>query len=535
MSRVAHRVHQHRRRGAAVVGVLLAALAVLLVTAVVQQAPSTGAGTTGDASVFGGGPVGAPPVPRPGPGPAVAYTGPRGVIAGPALLRAWARGRGARVIAVTFLLDGRPVGTDTTPPYRMNIAGLPSGPHQVSAEAVDWLGRRNRSAAVPVRLAPPAARIVTGPGAGFSRAAAALARGHVSVRLQPGHYVTRTLRLGPGARLIGSGPETVLAARYGVWSLLTTEGRHIQVSDLTLDGAGQAGRGVAVGDGSFDVRLQRLRISGVRENGVEVWGVHGDISIQDSVIDGGGAGGAGVYDLGSDRSHDVSVVRSRVSGFRAYGIDFAQRYYRRRSAALHNLALDNRVSGINDPTTASGRREGAIWSGGVAASIIGNRVRNTGWDGIQTVGSSRGTSIVENDIASTRTGIYLEHETNQSVIAGNTIADVITGINSEWRYGGKGSGQNTVAGNHILRARQTGVFIDVAGDRNRIARNVIADGDGPGIVLQGASNNSVTGNLRCGAGDAPVVQEQSAHHDDGVRADSLGNRIAGNRRLSSCP
>ena len=44
---------------------------------------------------------------------------------------------------------------------------------------------------------------------------------------------------------------------------------------------------------------------------------------------------------------------------------------------------------------------------------------NTGWDGIQTVGSSHGTTIVGNDIARTRTGIYVEHETTRSLIAGN--------------------------------------------------------------------------------------------------------------------
>jgi parallel beta-helix repeat protein len=142
--------------------------------------------------------------------------------------------------------------------------------------------------------------------------------------------------------------------------------------------------------------------------------------------------------------------------------------------------------------------------------------------------------LVGNDIARTRTGIYLEHETTHSVIARNVIADVITGINSEWRYGGHGSSQNTYAGNRVDSPRQTGVFIDVSGDRNRIEGNVVAGGSGPGIVLQGASENAVTGNLRCGGGDAPVVRQQSAHHDDGVRADSLGNRMERNVRASVC-
>jgi parallel beta-helix repeat protein len=295
------------------------------------------------------------------------------------------------------------------------------------------------------------------------------------------------------------------------------------------------GRALAVADGSAAVRVQRVDIRGVQENGVEVWGAHADVSVQDSTIAGDGARGAGVYELGSDRSRDMSVVRSDIRGFRAYGIDFAQRAYRRPAAALHNLALDNRIADISDPAVANGRTEGGIWSGGVAAAIIGNRVRDTGWDGIQTVGSSRATSIVDNDVARTRTGIYVEHETTRSLIAGNAIADVITGINVEWRYGGRGSSQNTYAGNRISGAEQAGLFIDVAGDRNRVAGNVVTGGGGPAIVLQGASDNEVTGNRLCGADRAPVVQQQSAHHDDGVRADSLRNRIAGNARAAACP
>jgi nitrous oxidase accessory protein NosD len=170
----------------------------------------------------------------------------------------------------------------------------------------------------------------------------------------------------------------------------------------------------------------------------------------------------------------------------------------------------------------------------VAATIIGNRVRDTGWDGIQTVGSSRGTSIVDNDIARTRTGIYIEHETTRSLIAGNAIAQVITGINVEWRYGGHGSAQNTYAGNRIVAPTQSGLFIDVAGDRNRIVRNVVAGGGGPAIVLQGASDNEVTGNRLCAGGRGPVVQLRSAHHDDGVQASSLRNRLSDNTRAATC-
>ena len=76
-------------------------------------------------------------------------------------------------------------------------------------------------------------------------------------------------------------------------------------------------------------------------------------------------------------------------------------------------------------------------------------------------------------------GIYLEHETNDSLIARNVIADVATGINSEWRYDGAGSGSNTFERNPIVRPAETGIFIDVAGDRNRLASNVVSAAAGP--------------------------------------------------------
>jgi parallel beta-helix repeat protein len=309
----------------------------------------------------------------------------------------------------------------------------------------------------------------------------------------------------------------------------------VRVSDLAIDGAGRAERAIGVSEGSRDVRLQRLAIGGIRDSGVEIWGPHADVSVQDSRIAGGGAAGAGVMDRGSDGSRDTSVIRSDITGFRGYGINFVQREYDRPAAARNALALDNRISDIDDPTAADGTHEGGIWSGGVAAAIIGNRVRDTGWDGIQTVGSSRGVTVVGNDVARTMTGIYLEHETTRSLFAGNVIADVNTGINSEWRYGGAGSGANTLERNTVTRPTDAGIFIDVAGDDNRIAGNVVAGGSGPAVVLQGASDNLVTGTVACARPDRRVVVQQSAHYDDGRAANSLRNRIETNGSRGTCP
>jgi Right handed beta helix region len=373
------------------------------------------------------------------------------------------------------------------------------------------------------------------------------------VRLAPGRYQVDELTLRTGSRLVGSGRGTVLRAPPGrdYWALLVAKGKDIRVSDLTLDGGGpirgesEGGIGVAVFDGSSDVRLQRLRLTRVRTDGVNVWGAYSNVSIQDSQLDGNGTAEAGVVALGSDESRDTSAMRNRVRGFTSFGILLQQQEHGRRAADLHGLVLDNVVSDIRDPsrdgcwtaakyrTPGCGTNEGGIWTGGVEAAVIGNIVRRARWDGIETVGSSTRTTIVDNEIYDTRTGIYLEHATHKSLIARNLIVDALTGINVEWRHEGAGSSGNTFAGNRIVSA-ETGIFVDVGGDRHRIVRNVFVGGGRPAIVLQGSSHNVVRGNRACGGG-RPLVAFSEARFDDGRRAVSRNNRLKGNaNRRSAC-
>jgi parallel beta-helix repeat protein len=174
-----------------------------------------------------------------------------------------------------------------------------------------------------------------------------------------------------------------------------------------------------------------------------------------------------------------------------------------------------------------GTNEGGIWTGGVEAAVIGNTVRRARWDGIETVGSSTRTTIVGNRIHDTRTGIYLEHSTQRSLIARNVIVDALTGINVEWWHEGAGSSRNTFAFNRIVSA-ETGIFVDVGGDGNRIVGNVFVGGARPAIVLQGSSRNVVQVNRGCGSSGDSLVAFSSARYDDGTRAESRANRLDGN-------
>ena len=392
------------------------------------------------------------------------------------------------------------------------------------------------------------------PGESFIRAKDALRGGNVTVHLGPGRYEVRELELGSQTRLVGSGPRTVIAPSTGApyWALLVAKGAGIRVSDLTIDGGGgpaadsprEGGIAVAVFDGSRDVRLQRLHIWRVRTHGVNAWGAHAGISVQDSVIDGDGSAQAGVFTLGSDRSRDTSVIRTRIRGFRSYGILLGQKEFGQRAAALHGVALDNEISDIRDPSrdacvkdarnaSGCGTNEGGIWTGGVEAAIIGNTVRRARWDGIETVGSSTRTTIVGNEIRGTRTGIYLEHSTNHSLITRNLIIDAATGINVEWRHEGAGSSHNTFTYNRVVRA-ESGLFVDVGSDGNRIVGNVFVSGARPAITLQGSSDNLVRDNLGCRGPETSLVRLESARWDDGTEAHSKDNRLDQNRSVARC-
>jgi parallel beta-helix repeat protein len=485
--------------------------------------------------------------------PSVEYLGPESLTA-PTTLKASATARSGRVIAVTFLLDGRPLGSDTTAPYELDVGpgALPEGRHRLRVVAVDSLGRRRSTAPVEVKTEAPERDVVTAtPERGLGRALAALRRGGVTVRLGPGRYRLSEVRLSSGARLVGSGARTVISAgpRERYWALLVAKGKNIRISDLTLDGGGSIGGdedggiAVAVFDGSRDVRLQRLRMTRVRRDGVNVWGAYSSVSIQDSRIESDGGGEAGFVALGSDESRDTSVIRTRVRAFRSFGIILQQQEHGRRAADLHGVVLDNVVSDIRNParngcwtaakyrTPGCGTDEGGIWTGGVEAAIIGNKVRRARWDGIETVGSSTRTTIIRNEIRDTRTGIYLEHSTHRSLIAHNLIVDARTGINVEWWHEGAGSTRNTFAYNRFVSSG--GLFVDVGGDGNRIVGNVFVGGPRPAIILQGSSNNLVQGNRGCRGPGGPLVGLDEARWDDGRPAVSRRNRLVRNVNLRS--
>ena len=481
-------------------------------------------------------PFGNPPVSVPD----VAVGGGSALANGLVRFQASASADGTRVSHVDFLVDGAVVGSDSAAPYAFdwNPADLAAGGHVVTAAASTVAGGAAVSAPLSIsttgRLV--ATREVT-PAQSLAAAVASLPAGGGTVHLAPGVYTVKDVWLGSGVQLVGSGPSTVLrpAAGSNYDSVLNIRGAGVSVRALTVDGnaaaqTGGAGWAVQAGPGARDVVVSSVRIVDARTQGVYLWGDHQRVSIQDSTIDGGGNASAGVMDQISDAtSGDTSVLRTAVRNVRDYGINFFPWTPSRVYPGARALAVGNVVEHVQNAATDNGTNEGGIWTGGADAVIRDNVVSDTGWDGIQTIGASSHTVIAGNRISRTGVGIYVEHQTWDSLIEGNTLSEITgTGINVEWRYGGEGSGRLTIRRNTIVAAGGYGVFVDVGANDNVIDGNTISDARQGAIRLQGSTGNLVTGNDLRGTRQPWCGIETTGMFDDGSLARSNNNQFRGN-------
>ncbi|MFM1768188.1 MAG: hypothetical protein RJA22_717, partial [Verrucomicrobiota bacterium] len=81
-------------------------------------------------------------LPRPAPEILITSPAPGAVLSAPAIvtLSAFARAPGGSIARVEFLLDGAKVGETVAAPYSLTLSNLPTGPHQLTAIAIDDAG-----------------------------------------------------------------------------------------------------------------------------------------------------------------------------------------------------------------------------------------------------------------------------------------------------------------------------------------------------------------------------------------------------------
>src|SRR5262249_49777213 len=158
--------------------------------------------------------------------------------------------------------------------------------------------------------------------------------------------------------------------------------------------------------------------------GIEIWSAHSGVSIQDSAIDGGTRASTGIRDYQSDDvSGDDGVFRTQVSGFQDYGVLFQAWDSGHWVPGERNLAVGNTARSMQNPATDNGTNEAGIWLGGQDNIAYDNTVDDTGWEGVWTGGLHSHPIVAHNTLTNLKVaGVYLEHSSDDAVIADNTIA-----------------------------------------------------------------------------------------------------------------
>jgi hypothetical protein len=242
--------------------------------------------------------------------------------------------------------------------------------------------------------------------------------------------------------------------------------------------------------------LRRLSVVHIRGYGVKILGHHQRISVQQSAFNGDDRGLIGVAEWSEDASSsDVSVVRCVLKGLRKYGVVLQSYFNGRTWPHARALAYGNSVSDVHDTKVHDGTVEIGIWLTGSSAAALDNLVRDTGWDGIETVVNASRPTIAGNVVRDTMTGIYIENVTRDALIEQNDIAGVsVAGINLEPPHGGPRSGRLTIRANRIVGAGVYGIGSGPGTLGSTITRNIVVDSSRYAILLDGASGNIVEDN-----------------------------------------
>jgi hypothetical protein len=464
-------------------------------------------------------------------------------------LGAQASSTGSRVAWVDFVVDGVTVGSDTTSPYSyvLDASRLAPGPHQLRAAAWTVGGRRTTSprVAVTVQAGSSYTATVASAAALLAKVVALGASGGGSVLLEPGSYtLTTTLLIPSQVRVYGAATATTrLVAGFQGAPLVRFLGSGSALSYVTLDyqrgscllpacsGVVDTGPATTAND-----LVQHVRIVGVGPNGsaalaraIDWWSPgHHDMSVQDSTLDGGDASGAASAGIGlrddqfDAASADDSALRLTVTSFRDFGIEFPALSGATPVPAERNVAADNVISGIVDPTVADGTVEAGIWLGGQDNVAVGNTVSNTGWELVWLGSNCYRCSVAHNTLGGSRSGVYLEVSSSSSVVAHNTISGVLYGVVIEAARGVRGGTPpyTRTLDVHIrsnrITASQRGVWLGVDADGTVVSGNVVRGAAEDAVEVQGLHGVTIRGNdLRVDGAIACLAELVGAYSDTG--------------------
>ena len=141
---------------------------------------------------------------------------------------------------------------------------------------------------------------------------------------------------------------------------------------------------------------------------------------------------------------------------------------------------------------------GIAWYSFADSVVASCRIENTGDEAIDFDHYCVRCSAVNNTIRRCGVGVEI-NDASDSLVAGNTIEETGTGVTIwRWYHPEDLNRRNVVINNRLIRTRGVGIRVGAKTDTNHIRSNIIHDGAGPGINLDGDRNsligNQVTGN-----------------------------------------
>jgi hypothetical protein len=428
------------------------------------------------------------------PSGSVSYTGPTS-ISGVSNLSASTSL--PNVVAITWKLDGKAIGTSSVSPYTydFNAALSTAGSHTMSIEAVEQDGNRTQSAGVPVTTgaAPTGSNIVhlSGTNAGMT--------------------------LSSNQRVYGNGSSTIINGDVHMAS-------GSRLENLVVNGTIFAA-------GTTNTKVQLVTVNSTGGEGVSLGSAPG-FHLEDSTLNGPSATGSvkGIENTNSESGGANPVIaRNTVKNFGGDGIWMVTGNEDDTVALAHLLILDNNVSGANGPYNNGTQARGII-AGGDLGNVIGNTTNGGTTDGLQPFRSASHMHWAHNTVSGTPTGVYIEHYGDHSVYEYNTISATSHGFNVEWVA--SSSPPRSTVDAHILHndiTAPTAVFADAGSQQIETAFNTV-HGNLPAIVYQGSTNGSIHDNTACTVASGSIT---SVYANDGY--DPTGNVLqSNNTKSSSC-
>jgi hypothetical protein len=321
--------------------------------------------------------------------------------------------------------------------------------------------RGDAGAAAPVRPAGPAdyplPRAAVRVSSGSELRAALAIRERRSIVLASGTYDGEEPFLNPhGHHLYGARPgKAVLRAGLSLGGNDGSGGGRVRGLTVDVDDPGRTVQGAAIA----------------------VWGTGRHSQILDTTLRGNNALAAGVA---AHRPDGLVLRRLVVRDFTDFGVFVDANEPGRPRLRERFLVEDVDVAGVGRPMPGSsnGTAESCVWIGD-AGSVRRVRARDCAWAGLWTGTAARGANFEAIDVDRTRTGVYIEHFTHDSVFRRLRVGpNVRVGLTAEWADP-DWDGLPASVGNLIEYSRfdssVVGAYLDEGTTRTTIRRSTFAN------------------------------------------------------------